>query len=805
MSCTERVIVLVDMDCFYCQVEEKLDPSLEGKPIAVVQYNAWRGGGIIAVNYPAREKGVTRHMRGNDAKQKCPEIVLVRVPEVRGKADLTKYREAGKRVADVLQIFTPILERASVDEAYLDITDVVQKKITEFSEVQLNNLQNTYVVGYDIQDFLYNVNKNRDYSESNYRLTLGGVIVEQIRAEVYKKTGYKCSAGIAHNKILAKLVCGLHKPNKQTILPQESVPKLYKELPLKKVPGLGGKFGISISDKLNISKIGELVTFSEKHLVKYFDEKTAKWLYNIARGIDYEAVTTRLISKSIGCCKKFPGRSALTTAESIDHWVNEFVSEILERLEGDLKENNRRARQITLHFTQTVNGKQISSSRTLSLNCYDHSKMTQICLDAIKRYCMKSDGTYDIRYLGFSVGNFELNKKTGNISSFFENMRNFNLQKSAISENSVKQESDWLKQNIANTELSPNIVIETVGVIPNQHEDLILEKKKYLNEDNTSPSEEQISFSGNDEIHDQTYQDNTSIYSAETDDLNDDIKSLIFYEDIYPESVATEPIFTKPLSENKRKINDTILKNSCHTDSFSQGSSSSFFSKYFENYNIDNCYSSPTERDFDTSKILTQELEDSDEIKSHESIQIAEDKIEEKNIKSQIEFDEWENKKLSGSDICPECRKNIPKSEFGSHMDYHYALNIVKEEAHLYKPTQSSTSKQASLKNRSFKNLSKPAIKKRTADTKPILAYLQTDELNEENSELCTECNKRIKLDDVINHMDYHTAKKIHLEINATSSFAPTRKNVEKIHVKRKKKKVKSRGTITSFLNHGNI
>lgn len=87
--------------------------------------------------------------------------------------------------------------------------------------------------------------------------------------------GYKCSAGIAHNKILAKLVCGLHKPNKQTILPQESVPKLYKELPLKKIPGLGGKFGISISDKLNISKIGELIVFSEKQLIKHFEEKTA--------------------------------------------------------------------------------------------------------------------------------------------------------------------------------------------------------------------------------------------------------------------------------------------------------------------------------------------------------------------------------------------------------------------------------------------------------------------------------------------------------------------------------------------------
>lgn len=90
---------------------------------------------IIAVNYPARAKGVTRHMRGEEAKQQCPDIELARVPNVRGKADLSKYREAGKEVAAVLQTFTPLLERASVDEAYLDITQNVQDRLLEMNEV----------------------------------------------------------------------------------------------------------------------------------------------------------------------------------------------------------------------------------------------------------------------------------------------------------------------------------------------------------------------------------------------------------------------------------------------------------------------------------------------------------------------------------------------------------------------------------------------------------------------------------------------------------------------------------------------
>lgn len=131
----DRVVLLVDMDCFFCQVEEKQQPEYQGKPLAVVQYNAWRGGGIIAVNYAARAKGVTRHMRGDEAKELCHDIILCKVPNIREKADTSKYRDAGKEVANVLQRFTQLLERASVDEAYLDITDTVNQRVDQLQTV----------------------------------------------------------------------------------------------------------------------------------------------------------------------------------------------------------------------------------------------------------------------------------------------------------------------------------------------------------------------------------------------------------------------------------------------------------------------------------------------------------------------------------------------------------------------------------------------------------------------------------------------------------------------------------------------
>lgn len=163
---------------------------------------------IIAVNYPARAKGVTRHMRGDEARKICPEIELVRVPNVRGKADLTKYlkiydalfeiiclwlcryREAGKEVAEVLKKFSSLLERASVDEAYLDITESVERRIFHLTrKITCENLQNTFIVGSNVKDFLDNIYEDEHFNMSNLRLAIGGTIVEMLRAEVYQCTG----------------------------------------------------------------------------------------------------------------------------------------------------------------------------------------------------------------------------------------------------------------------------------------------------------------------------------------------------------------------------------------------------------------------------------------------------------------------------------------------------------------------------------------------------------------------------------------------------------------------------------------
>ncbi|CAO1416185.1 unnamed protein product [Diamesa hyperborea] len=446
----DRIVILVDMDCFYCQVEEQLDSKLKGKPIAVVQY--LENAGIIAVNYTARAKGVTRHMREKEAKAACPELICVKVPCLRGKADLTKYRDAGLEVAKVLQTFTTLLERASVDEAYLDITESVLKRCTEMNEGKYTfkpeQFVNNHAVGFDnfgnfIQNVTESVGVDNDriseedkaaYGMSKLKLLIGASIVTEIRQAVRDKTGYTCSAGIAHNKILAKFTAGLNKPNKQTILPIDSISGLFQDLPISKVKSLGGKLGEEICTSLNIKTMNDLLVFSEIELKQRFEERVGSWLYLMARGIDLEQVTPKFNAKSISCSKRFAGKNAITSIHTLNHWLKELSQEIIERLEKDSLENDRTSRHMTVSFTQQIGNKDVASSRNCPLNgttvnAFDIDRMTKETFDTIRRSTdkfLKGEGmvimTNPIKFLGITAGKFENNdSSSGSVQSMFKN------------------------------------------------------------------------------------------------------------------------------------------------------------------------------------------------------------------------------------------------------------------------------------------------------------------------------------------------------------------------------------------------
>ncbi|KAL8033985.1 hypothetical protein ABFX02_13G191400 [Erythranthe guttata] len=350
-SSDSRVIAHIDMDCFYVQVEQRKQPTLRGHPTAVVQYNSWKGGGLIAVGYEARKYGVKRSMRGDEAKKVCPDIQLVQVPVARGKADLTVYRDAGSEVVSILSR-KGRCERASIDEVYLDLTEVAETMLAENPPERLETISEEALKSHDGSSNQDSVKKWFYMSDADRRdklLACGALIVAELRLEVLKETEYTCSAGIAHNKMLAKLASGMNKPAQQTIVPLSSVSTLLESLPIKKMKQLGGKLGNSLQADLCVDTVGDLLQFSEDKLQERYGINTGTWLWNIARGICGEEVEGRLLPKSHGSGKTFPGRQALKTISSVQKWLYELCEELSERLVRDLEQNKRIAHTLTLH------------------------------------------------------------------------------------------------------------------------------------------------------------------------------------------------------------------------------------------------------------------------------------------------------------------------------------------------------------------------------------------------------------------------------------------------------------------------
>ncbi|RID60569.1 hypothetical protein BRARA_F03717 [Brassica rapa] len=353
-----RVIAHVDMDCFYVQVEQRKQPELRGLPTAVVQYNEWQGGALIAVSYEARSCGVKRSMRGEEAKAACPEIQLVQVPVARGKADLNTYRSAGSEVVSILAQ-SGKCERASIDEVYLDLTDAAESMLADAPPESLESIDEealkSHILGMsreDGDDFKESVRDwicRKDADRRDKLLGCGIIIVAELRKQVLKETEFSCSAGIAHNKMLAKLASGMNKPAQQTVVPYAAVQELLSSLPIKKMKQLGGKLGTSLQTDLGIDTVGDLLQFSETKLQEHYGINTGTWLWNIARGISGEEVQGRLLPKSHGSGKTFPGPRALRSLSNVQHWLNQLSEELYERLSSDLEQNKRIASTLTLH------------------------------------------------------------------------------------------------------------------------------------------------------------------------------------------------------------------------------------------------------------------------------------------------------------------------------------------------------------------------------------------------------------------------------------------------------------------------
>jgi DNA polymerase IV len=332
----ERVILHVDMDAFFAAVEVADNPSLKKKPVIVGGIS--ERGVVATCSYEARKYGVKSAMPTYIAKARCPQGIFIFPRHYR-------YEEVSRKVFNILYSITDKVEPVSIDEAYLDITDL------KFSPKD---------------------------------------IAVKIKTTVKKNLGLTISVGISYNKFLAKLASDWKKPDGLMVITREMIPKILFPLPLSKVHGLGIK---------SIKKLNNIGIFTVEQLynlpLEFFNEYFGKFggeIYQRIRGEDNREVVTFRERKSIG--REITLKKNTVNKEELKEYLKEFSTDI----EFSLVEKNISGKTITLKI-KTAEFESHTKSKTLSVYV---SSAEEIYREASK-ILDSIDLKEEIRLIGLSI------------------------------------------------------------------------------------------------------------------------------------------------------------------------------------------------------------------------------------------------------------------------------------------------------------------------------------------------------------------------------------------------------------------
>ncbi|MEO7786588.1 MAG: DNA polymerase IV [Sphingomicrobium sp.] len=246
-----RKIIHVDMDAFYASVEQRDDPALRGRPVAV-------GGGhrgvVAAASYEARTFGVRSAMPSVTARRKCPDLIFV-------KPRFDVYKEVSRQIRGIFEDYTPLVEPLSLDEAYLDVSDDVRG------------------------------------------LGSARAIAEEIRARIKAETGLTASAGVSYCKFIAKLASDQNKPDGLCVIPPTRGAAFVATLPVKRFHGVGPVTAAKM-ERLGIATGADLAAWSLPELEAHFGS-SGGWYWRIARGIDEREVKPDRPYKSVSAERTF--------------------------------------------------------------------------------------------------------------------------------------------------------------------------------------------------------------------------------------------------------------------------------------------------------------------------------------------------------------------------------------------------------------------------------------------------------------------------------------------------------------------
>ena len=274
----QRKIIHIDMDCFYAAIEIRDRPELVHQPVAVGG-RADRRGVLCTANYEARRYGVRSAMATAHALRLCPDLVLLPV-------DIKKYSRVSAEIRTIFQQYTTQIEPLSLDEAYLDVTDVKHCRGS------------------------------------------ATLIAEEIREKIFNAHQLTASAGVGPNKFIAKVASDWNKPNGIKVVKPGEVDDFVRVLAVDQIWGVG-KVTASRLHQLDIKTCGDLQTWSLERLQHEFG-RFGEHLYQLCRGIDQRRVEPRRMRKSLGVEQTFS--VDLKSERDCIQAVNELYKELERRL-----------------------------------------------------------------------------------------------------------------------------------------------------------------------------------------------------------------------------------------------------------------------------------------------------------------------------------------------------------------------------------------------------------------------------------------------------------------------------------------
>ena len=432
-NASRRIVAHFDVDAFYSQVEELRDPRLVDRPMAVTQKYL-----IVTCNYPARSAGLKKLMSTQKAKALCPEVVLV------SGEDLTPYRACAKKVRAALSRFGTC-EKLGLDECWVDLTAEVERRIagggpasdpalaghrhSSTSRVESNNKhrpQDIRAVSGDVRVSTVEADVVEEDPVQERRLRVGAVVAAEAREAVRTASGLRMSAGVAHNKTLAKLISGLHKPDDQTVLPASHAARVVEPLPVRALPGVGHGVEKELVSR-DVSIASDLRRVPRGDVCEWLGARVGGKVHDAAWGVDREEVREKPAPSSVTCEDSF---RSCTSWDSVDKVLRVIAPDLVARMDeehedeversiaqGAIVPNGRDARTLTVRWRDrgglTSKWARSSSSTAMPKDATDRRLDTVRRADAVRSAAtsvLRSElkRGFDLRLLNVGATNFRL-------------------------------------------------------------------------------------------------------------------------------------------------------------------------------------------------------------------------------------------------------------------------------------------------------------------------------------------------------------------------------------------------------------